>query len=140
MDVGVRVVVVDADEVAAVEQSAVALVQVDPAGQRRKLVIVECQQVPLDAEVSEQRRRRPEGERWVRPVVCAVGGPTCAPEHFQRDQHRGMALDRLALEGVVAVARPHPFSALQDAEVDARPARRTALELDVGMAPAKFVE
>ena len=35
-------------------------------------------------------------------------------DHLRRDERRREALDRLALEGVVAVARPHPLGALED--------------------------
>ena len=140
MHEGVRIVVIDAHEVAAVQQVAVALVQLDPRRQRGELVVGEREQVPLDPEVAEQRRRRPERQR-----LGAAGGVRCRrpdvrPDHLQGDQHRGVALDRLALEGVVAVAGPHPLGALEDAEVDAGAARRAALELDVGMAPAQLVE
>ena len=70
-------------------------------------LVVEGEQVPLDAEVPEQRRRRPERE-----IVHAAGGvrslgPDVGAHQLRRDEHRRAALDRLALERVVAVAGPH---------------------------------
>ena len=76
----------------------------------------------------------------VRPVVCDVGGPMWAPISSGGDQHRGATLDRLALECVVAVARPDPNGAPQDLVIDPRAARRAALDLDVGMGRAELVE
>ena len=137
---GVLVGVVDAHDVAVVQQVAVLLVPRHPPGQLVELAVVEPEQVPLDPEVAEQRRRRPELERLGAPGRVGVRRADVAPHHRRWHQRRGVALDDLALERVVAVARPHPLGPGEDAEVDPRPARRAALDLDVGVACAQLVE
>ena len=61
-------------------------------------------------------------------------------DELQRDQQVGPPLDLLPLVGVDAVAGPHPVGALQDLQVDARPARGAGLDLDAGMQRAQLVE
>ena len=85
--------------------------------------------------VAARNAQRMGAPRRVRRRRADVGA-----HHLRRDQHRGVTLDRLALQSVVAVAGPHPLGALEDGQVDAAPARRAALELDVGVAPAQLVE
>ena len=107
---------------------------------RSALDVVEPEHVPLDAEMAEHRGGGAEGERVraagrVRRRRADVGA-----HQLGWDQHRRATLDRLALECVVAVARPDANGAPQDLVIDPRPARRAALDLDVGMGGAELVE
>ena len=87
-------------------------------------------EVPLDAEVAEQRGAGPEVQR-VHPAggVRRRAAPTWAPISSGGSSSAGPALDLLALQGVDAVAGPHPVGALQHAEVDPAAAGRAGLDL-----------
>ena len=78
-------------------------------------------------------------------VVRAAGRvrprrPDVRADELRRQQQLRPALDALALERVVGVARPHAVGAGEDAEVDAGAARRAALDLHARMAGAQLVE
>ena len=77
---------------------------------------------------------------WVRPVVCDVGGPMWAPitsGGISIEAPRWIVWRSSAsLQSLV-----HTRSVrCEDPVVDPRPARRAALDLDVGMARAQLVE
>ena len=76
----------------------------------------------------------------MRPGGVGVRRADVAPHHRRWHQRRRVALDHLALQRVVAVARPHPLGPGEDAEVDPRPARRAALDLHAGVPCAQLVE
>ncbi len=96
--------------------------------------------VPLDAEVAEQR-----GDRAERQALGAAGGvrlrrADVAADQLRRQQQLGLALDLLPLQRVVAVAAPDPVGALEDAEVDPGAAGRAGLDLQAGVPAAQLVQ
>ncbi len=122
-----------------VQQPAQLLVEGDPLAQPRQVVGVGAGEVPLDAEVAEQRDPGAEVE-GVAPVggVGEAGADVGAHE-LQRDQGVGPALDAVALQGVDAVGDPDPVGALEDLQVHASAAGGAGLDLDVRVAAAQFV-
>ena len=77
--------------------------------------------------------------------TCAAGGvgdrrADVAADELGRQQQRRPALDRLALDGVDGVGRPHPVGAGEDAEVDPGAARRARLDLQTGVGRPQPVE
>ena len=131
---------IEANDVAAVDERAMALVQVDRLPQVVELAAGELEQVPLDAEVTEQRRHRTEREVVGATRGVGTGGTDVGTHHLGRDEHRHAGLDDLALQGIVAVAGPDALRAFEDGEVDATAARGATLELDARMGGAQLVE
>ena len=84
------------------------------------------------------RQRKPS--EACRPVVCARGGPTCAPTSSGGSSRPVQRWIGLTLEGVVGVRRPHPVGVLEDAEVDPRAAGRARLDLQRRVPRAQRVE
>ena len=76
----VRLLDVEPHGVAAVEQRTEALVEIDHLPQPIRLDVVEREQVPLDAEVTEHRRRGAERRACATGRWCAIAvGPMWAP-------------------------------------------------------------
>ena len=101
------------------EAAAVFLEQVDEALEFVPVLALDAADVPLHAEVAEQRGDGTEGQ-----VVGAGGGvrgsrPDVAAHQLRRDDGPGPALDGLPFQGVVAVRAPDAVRAFQDPQVHA---------------------
>jgi hypothetical protein len=102
----------------------------------RAIVKARLTQVPLDAEVAEERAwRRGTRGRADRPVVCEISDAMCEPMSSGGISWPVHSIIVLAVVGVDAVGDPHPVRTLQDAEVDASAAGRARLDLQAGVVP-----
>ncbi len=131
---------IDPEHVTSVQQVAVTAMQRHDLGEPGEFRVVEDEQVPLEAEMTEERRGGTERERVGPPGRVAAGWPDVRAHHLRRDQRRSPPLDRLAFESVVAVARPHPFGPFEDPQIDPPTARGTTLDLHVGMGVPEQIE
>ena len=140
--VGDRSVVapVDAQHVTGVQQFAVAAVECHDVGDPVEFGVVEVEQVPLQAEMAEERGGGAERERVGAAGRVAAGRADVRAHHLGWDQRRCPPLDGLALERVVAVARPHPLGSFEDAEIDPPTAGGATLDLHVGMVAAEQID
>ena len=131
---------VQPDQIAAQQQLAMLLVERDPVPELRQLVRRRLRQVPLDAEVTEDRAGCPEVQ-----VVLATGGMRppggdVRAHQLRRHQLSRPAMHQLPLEGVDAVRDPDPVGPLQHPEVDPGSAGGARLDLQPRMGGLDLVD
>ena len=125
---------------ASVEEWAELFVDPDDAFERRQVLTRCIQHVPFDAEVTEERGAGAKSQRVTAPRRVRHRSPDVGAHVFGREHMAESSLDPLAVERVVAVARPCPAGAAEDAEVDASATRRTGLELDGWVSGAEVID
>ncbi|GMA32896.1 hypothetical protein GCM10025875_28880 [Litorihabitans aurantiacus] len=134
---------VGADDVAVVQERAVAPVERDPGGdlgERGRVLPPDAGEVPLDPEVAEQRRDRAEGERLRAAGRVRAGRTDVGTHELRRDEQTSPPLRLLPFQRVEAVAGPDPVRPLEYPEVDAPAARGAGLDLQVGVARPQLVQ
>jgi hypothetical protein len=131
---------VDAHDAAAVQQGAVLLVDRDPPGQLVQVGGGGTRDVPLDAELPEQRRGRAERQARRASRLVRTRRRHMRAQELRRHELPRPSLDVLAVARIGAVGGPHAVEAFEDLEVDAPAAGRAALPLDARMPPAQFVD
>src|SRR5450830_1466806 len=123
-----------------VDDPAHLLVELRPARDRLDLRLGALCDVPLEPGRTHEARREPVAQVRRAPRAVCCRGADVSSHELGREQQLGPALDVLAFDRVVRVARPDAVGHGEDAKVAARPAARARLDLETGVLRLELVD